>query len=46
MTRAIAALAVLGVLALAAAESAAQSRPLVAPEAAAIYKARGMQPGR
>ena len=38
MTRAIAALAVLGALALAAAESAAQSRPLVAPEAAAIYQ--------
>jgi hypothetical protein len=38
MTRAIAALAVLGALAFAAAESAAQSRPLVAPEAAAIYQ--------
>jgi hypothetical protein len=38
MTRAIAALAVLGALALAAPKSAAQSRPLVAPEAVAIYQ--------
>ena len=38
MTRAAAALAILGALGLAASQAAAQSRPLVAPEAAAIYQ--------
>src|SRR5260370_15835623 len=38
MTRAAAVLAILGALGLAASRTAAQSRPLVAPEAAAIYQ--------